>query len=96
MEHDLFVDLVQSLREAKEIQRRETVASRRFKVTSIDVKVVREQIGLSESEFACLIRVSLTTLQDWEQHRRKPKGPATALLRILQVAPDVALRALQT
>ena len=94
MEQALFDDLLQSMKEAKEIVRREAPASRRFKVTPPDVKAVREQIGLSQSEFARLMRVSVKTLQNWEQRRRNPTGPAIALLKIVQTAPDVALKTL--
>ena len=40
------------------------------------------------------MRVSIKTLQNWEQHRRKPTGPAAALLKIVLTAPDVALKTL--
>lgn len=94
MEQALFDDLVQSLKEAKAIAHGKAPASRRFIVEKPDVKVVREQIGLSQSEFARLMRVSVKTLQNWEQHRRHPSGPAAALLKIVLTAPDVALKAL--
>lgn len=94
MEKALFDDLVQSLKEARDISRGQAKASRRFEVVPPDVKAVREQIGLSQSEFARLMRVSIKTLQNWEQHRRNPTGPAAALLKIVLTAPDVALRSL--
>lgn len=96
MEQALFDDLVQSLKEAKAIAHGEAAASRRFTVTSPDVKAAREKIGLSQSEFASLMRVSIKTLQNWEQHRRNPTGSAAALLKIVITAPDVALKALHT
>jgi DNA-binding transcriptional regulator YiaG len=40
------------------------------------------------------MRVSIKTLQNWEQRRRKPTGPAAALLRIVSAAPEVALKSL--
>lgn len=94
MEKTLFDDLVQSLKEADAIGKGKTKASRRFDVTPPDVKAVREQIGLSQSEFARLMRVSIKTLQNWEQHRRNPTGPAAALLKIVSTAPEVALKSL--
>ncbi len=94
MEQALFLDLVQSLKEAKAIAYGEAPASRRIKVTSPDAKTAREQIGLSQSEFAQLMQVSIKTLQNWEQHRRNPTGPAAALLKIVMTAPDVAIKAL--
>lgn len=40
-----------------------------------DVRAIRERMDLSQSGFASLLGVSLRTLQDWEQGRRKPVGP---------------------
>jgi len=94
MEQALFDDLVQSLKEAKAIAHGKVPASRRIKLTPLDAKAVREQIGLSQSEFARLMQVSIKTLQNWEQHRRNPTGPAAALLKIVRNAPDVALKTL--
>ena len=94
MEKTLFDDLVQSLKEAKEISKGKIKASRRFEIATTDVKAVREQIGLSQNEFAQLMRVSIKTLQNWEQHRRNPTGPAAALLKIVSTAPDLALKSL--
>jgi len=75
MENTLFDDLVQSLKEAKAISKGEAEASRRFNLVPTDVRAVREQIGLSQSEFARLMRVSIKTLQNWEQHRRNQPAP---------------------
>ncbi len=95
MEKQLFEDLVTSLNEASSISKGQTQPSRRFQVPSTDVKAVREKIGLSQNEFASLMRVSVKTLQNWEQHRRTPSGPAAALLRIVSQEPDIALKSLQ-
>lgn len=94
MDKTLFDDLVQSLKEARAIARGEAAASRRFEVAAPDVKTLREQIGLSQSEFARLLHVGIKTLQNWEQHRRNPTGPAAALLKIVSAAPEVALKSL--
>ncbi|MCX5973655.1 MAG: helix-turn-helix domain-containing protein [Coprothermobacterota bacterium] len=51
--------------------------------------VVRANLKLSQSVFASLMGVSLRTVQDWEQGRRKPSGPAVALLRIAEQKPEV-------
>ncbi len=60
----------------------------------VSAKSVRERVGLSQGDFARLIGVSVKTLQNWEQNRRQPTGPAAALLKIVATAPDVALKAL--
>ena len=52
-------------------------------------RVIRSQLELSQSAFAGLLGVSVRTLQDWEQGRRHPQGPAVALLRIAEQHPEV-------
>lgn len=52
---------------------------------------IRQRMNLSQSAFAGMMGVSLRTVQDWEQGRRKPSGPAEALLRIADQKPDVFL-----
>ena len=94
MDKTFFEELLDSVQEAKAIAKGKAAASRRFEVFAPDAKAVREQTGLSQSEFARLMRVSVKTLQNWEQHRRTPTGPAAALLKIVSTAPDVALKSL--
>lgn len=52
-------------------------------------RIIRTRLRLSQSAFAGLMGVSLRTVQDWEQGRRKPSGPAVALLRIAEQKPEV-------
>lgn len=52
-------------------------------------KEIREQLHLSQSAFASLMGVSARTVQDWEQGRRYPQGPAKTLLRIAEQHPEV-------
>ena len=52
-------------------------------------QVIRAKLKLSQAAFAGLMGVSLRTIQDWEQGRRKPSGPAEALLRIAEQKPEV-------
>lgn len=52
-------------------------------------KVIRSKLKLSQSAFAGMLGVSMRTLQDWEQGRRTPQGPAIALLRIAEQHPEV-------
>ena len=96
MEKELFADLLQSLKEAKAISKGKAEPSRRFKLEVTDVKAVRERVGLTQDEFAKLIRVSVKTLQNWEQRRREPTGPAAALLKIVATEPKLALRSLHS
>ncbi len=52
-------------------------------------KEIRLKLHMSQSAFAGLMGVSVRTLQDWEQGRREPQGPAIALLRIAEQHPEV-------
>ena len=54
-------------------------------------EVIRAKMKLSQAAFAGLMGVSVRTIQDWEQGRRKPSGPALALLRIAEQKPEVFL-----
>jgi putative transcriptional regulator len=56
-----------------------------------NVQAIRERTGLSQSAFAALLGVSTRTLQEWEQGRRQPTGPARALLRVAERHPRALL-----
>ncbi len=62
-------------------------------VTLPPVVEIRTRIGLSQSEFARLLGVSVRTLQEWEQGRRTPSGPAHTLLTIAHKNPKALLEA---
>jgi len=89
-----FEDLKASVREAGRIKRGDAAPSRRFRVTPADVRRIRHGLGLSQSEFAFLIGVSINTLQNWEQGRRQPEGPARALLKVAATHPEAVKEAL--
>jgi len=50
---------------------------------------IRARMGVSQAAFAGMMGVSVRTVQDWEQGRRRPSGPAEALLRIAEQKPEV-------
>ncbi len=89
-----FADLTQSIRQAGRIRRGEDKPSRVVELTAVDVKAIRERLGKSQSEFASMIGVSVSTLQNWEQGRRRPEGPAQALLRVAAANPEAVAAAL--
>lgn len=55
---------------------------------------VRAQVHLTQAEFAARIGVPIETVRNWEQGKRSPRGPARALLKLLDQAPDVAFEVL--
>ena len=54
-----------------------------------DVRALRRFIGLSQTRFALALGISVHTLRNWEQGRRRPEGPALALLRVAARHPRV-------
>lgn len=88
--------LCESIKQAGEIQRGERKPSRTYVHAAPDPLAIRERLGLSQSRFAAIIGVSVRTLQNWEQGRRHPDGPAKALLRVVDRDPEAVLHALHT
>jgi putative transcriptional regulator len=89
-----FEELLESVRQAGKIKRGEMPASRRFVMDEPDVAVIRQKYGMSQEAFASLMGISVATLRNWEQGRRKPQGPAKVLLTIAARQPDAILAAL--
>ncbi len=88
-ERDIGLEILEGIQEIKA-----------FKAGNIDLKTrtlkdpssprtIRTKLKLSQAAFAGLMGVSLRTVQDWEQGRRKPSGPAKSLLRIAEQHPEI-------
>ena len=94
MKNELFNELLASVQEMDDIVQGKRAAARVTKFPDPEVKLIREKVGLSQNRFARLIGVSKRTLENWEQGRRHPTGPARTLLKILDADPEHAVRAL--
>src|SRR5450432_777786 len=94
MKPEQFTELLQSVREGGAILRGKTKPSLVATINVNRVRAIRERTSLSQSEFAQLIGVSVKTLQNWEQDRRKPTGPAAALLSVIAHDPVLAVKAI--
>lgn len=94
MKDEHFEKLIAGIKEAGDINAGRKNPSRVFEIDPPDVKRIREQLDVSQGEFALMIGVSVRTLQNWEQGRRKPEGPAKALLYIASKNPQAVLDAL--
>ena len=88
MKDELFDELVESVREGGVILRGEAPPARTFEVDGLNVKRIRSGYQLSQKEFAALLGISVRTLQNWEQGRRKPEGTARVLLQIAEKHPE--------
>lgn len=60
----------------------------------IDVKAIRAQVGMSQTEFASSFGISIGTLRHWERGDRQPQGPARVLLQVVSKQPAIVLAAL--
>jgi putative transcriptional regulator len=86
---DIGAEILDGIKEIKEYKKRKI----QLKISELSEpsppKIIRSKLKLSQSAFAALLGVSMRTLQDWEQGRREPQGPAIALLRIAEQHPEV-------
>ena len=88
MDKKHFDKLVKGVREMKRHMAGKSVrGSRTTELPSPDVRTIREAAQVSQSQFAKMIGVNLRTLQNWEQQRTQPTGPARALLKIVASNP---------
>lgn len=94
MDDKLFAELIKSASQAVEIVRGDRKPSRTFEVTSDIVRDIRESTGLSQEKFAGLFHISVGTLRNWEQGRRRSDGPAAALLTAIKNDPEHVVAAL--
>jgi len=96
MKEELFEDLLESIQQGGAILRGEKKPSREFNFDNPDVKAIRQQYGLTQSKFAELLGISIATLRNWEQGRRRPEGPARILLSVAAKHPEAILDAVHT
>ncbi len=86
---DIGMEILEGIREIKAYKAgRVTLRTHKLRHPA-PTRKIRAQLQLSQAEFASLMGVSPRTVQDWEQGRRKPSGPAEALLRIAEQHPEV-------
>jgi putative transcriptional regulator len=86
---DIGLEILDGIREIKAYQKGQGQLRVREIKAPASPKVIRTQMKLSQAAFAGLMGVSLRTVQDWEQGRREPSGPAKMLLRVVEQHPEV-------
>jgi putative transcriptional regulator len=83
-------DLIASLQEAAGIMRGENDATRvHLPPGAIDVRSIREKLGLSRPAFADRFGLAVSAVRDWEQGLRRPDPAARVLLMVIGRSPDV-------
>ena len=94
MEEKLFDELLASVEEAGAIRRSEKSAAREIRIEAPDpdeIKSIRISYNLTQEKFSALMGISVKTLRNWEQGRRKPRGPAQVLLQVAAKHPEAVL-----
>ena len=89
--------ILEGLTEALAHARGEATGAQQFDVRipdMVDVRAVRQSLGLTQSEFAMRFGFKLDTVRNWEQAKRVPEASARALLTIISAEPDAVRRAL--
>jgi len=91
-ERNIGIEILEGIREIKAYKAgRASLRTHRLKQPAPPRKI-RARLQLSQAAFAGLMGVSVRTVQDWEQGKRKPSGPAATLLRIAEQRPQVFLQ----
>jgi putative transcriptional regulator len=91
MKKQQFEELMESVKQGSAILKGTMQASRTTEFPTAEVRRIRETYGLSQHKFASLLGISVATLRNWEQGRRKPEGPARVLLRVASEHPEAIL-----
>jgi len=78
----------EQLRRAIPARLRKRLIEGRFE-SGDDIAALRRFVALTQEDFARAVGISVHTLRNWEQGRRRPEGPAIALLRIAARHPRI-------
>ncbi len=91
---ELFKSIKRGLEEAIQYSEGKPVKAVVHKVAPVDVKNIRANLKMSQTEFASAFGISVNTLRHWERGDRAPRGPALVLLNVVAKKPEVVLDAL--
>ncbi|MDZ7718902.1 MAG: NadS family protein [Balneolaceae bacterium] len=94
MNDEMFNELLESVKQAGDIRKSKRKPSRHTVIEEPDVAAIREKYDMTQKEFSMLLGISVGTLRNWEQGRRKPQGPAKVLLKIAEKRPKAILDSL--
>ncbi len=86
---DISQEILDSIQEIKAFKKGEGSLKTRALTRPAPPQIIRSKLNISQATFAGMMGVSLRTIQDWEQGRRKPSGPALALLRIAEQKSEI-------
>ncbi len=88
MSKKAYEKIADGLKEALAIAKGEVSPAKLYIPPEIDVKVIREHLGLSQDDFAAHFGFSINQIRDWEQARSRPLGGNRAYLMLIEQHPD--------
>jgi putative transcriptional regulator len=89
--------IIAGLKDAIAYVQGDTTRGREYSVcvpTHVDVKAIRERLGLTQAAFAQCFGFQISSVRNWEQGRRYPEAPARAFLTVIEREPEAVYRAL--
>ncbi|MBF0177706.1 MAG: helix-turn-helix domain-containing protein [Magnetococcales bacterium] len=97
MNDDVFVSIKQGMDEALAYSKGDQMSARETIIQvpdDVDVRGIRERLGLTQLAFAKHFGFAVSALRDWEQGRRRPERAARILLKVIEYEPEAVERAL--
>ena len=91
-----FDSIKQGLEEALDFSKGKKTKAIVHEFSPVDVKNIRNKVGMSQNEFASSFGISVSTLRHWERGDRSPQGPALVLLNVVAKETDAVLKALSS
>lgn len=88
-DRNIGMEILEGIKEIKKHKKGEIQLKTTTLADPSPAQIIRKKLELSQASFAGLMGVSIRTIQDWEQGRRSPKGPAKSLLRVAEHHPEV-------
>ena len=90
----MFKELLENVKEAGDIRKGKHKPSRHIVIEEPGVAAIRKKYDMTQQELSILLGISVGTLRNWEQGRRKPQGPAKVLLKVAEKRPKAILDSL--
>lgn len=84
-----FESIKQGLLESIEYAKGDLKKAKVHKIPRVEVKAIRQRIGMTQPEFTAAFHISLATLRHWERGDRLPQGPALVLLNLVAREPQI-------
>ena len=91
MDDALFNDLIDGVKEMKAHMKGEATKARIHLPATVDVKSIRQTLGMTQKDFCDTFAIAIRTLKSWESGERKPEGLARILLKMISRDPKTVL-----